>query len=257
MAIHVSEKWKTSIAAPFRDVAFLRVSVMVEPPNLKHNMTVESPNTYSHSDINIIRDGILRNDITPVATLEQDRWILDGTMEFIDSGGEIDWWSTEFVSESNPVVFTFTFDAPYDIPGVFGVWDTVSNTWPTKVNIKGYDSSNVLLGEYNITDVSSTSYFMRAPFDNCNKVVITITEWSVEGWRARCTELAMGFLFEADSSKITDAATSSRASILSEELPVWDARVTFLNYDDSFDRYLNKRVQSISFQSNAQLYNGA
>lgn len=236
MAIPVSTEWKNAIKAQFRYPAYMKVTMSVTPPGLREGEQVTATNTESIASVAAIADNDF-NNIEPVATFEPDRWVGSGEMylpsENPAKNKPIGWWNNNgnFTQET----LTFIFDKPYTIPGVYAIWDSESNSWPTDLLVIGYSANNTIITAYSVKSINSSDGFFDAPFTDVKKVIIQINAWSKPGWRCRVAELMFGIYIKLDNNKLSSATMQASSSLLASELPKLDLKFSVHNYDRSFD----------------------
>ena len=241
----VSTQWHNASRAQFRYQAYLYASLEVVPPGLREGATLASSNTHSQASLDRVMDGVAQEPI-PYATLERNRWLLDGNFAIIENTTEFeDWWSQFAVSDAQPVI-KVTFDKPYTIPGIYFKWDYVSRTCPKSVLVKGYDRN--LMQQYSIVveDINSYEGFYEAfAMEDVQYVDIEIVSWMSDGWRARLLELTFGLVADFDSvnnGRIMSATQTSKADPLNSKLPTHTLDLTLRNYDQYFDATLQQGV---------------
>lgn len=248
MALTTTTTWRSAVQAQFRRAGHLRVSLNVSPPGLREGASVEASSTYSNTSADATVDGDTA-DISPVVSLEPDRWRGDGSMYLMGLAGEnkaLGWWS-RYPQTPNETL-TYTFNAEYDIPSITVLWDTETNSWPTKFTITGYNAGNVLTNTYTQRATAARETY-KTPFTGTKKIVLTMDAWSVPGWRARVAEVIFGVYLDLDNDRIQTATMTSTASLLSSELPKAELAITFNNYDklldpmlvEGYSRYLAER----------------
>lgn len=241
MAIEVSTKWKDAIQAQFRYPAHIQLTLDVQPPGLREGAQVETDVTESITSTDSIFDG-LRGPIEPVATFEPDRWIGDGSMylpsEDTSLNKPLEWWSNN--CGFTEVQLTLLFDQVYTIPGMYIAWDTETNSWPTKLNLKGYNQEGTLINTYDITTINSPTYYFDAVFSNVKKIDMTITEWSKPNWRVRITEITCGVFLQFDNNKVSQASLNASTNLISSELPKLSVKFDINNYDKFLDPLLKE-----------------
>lgn len=242
MAIPVSDNWKNDIEQRFRNQGYLNFSIEVVAPGLREGTSVLSSDTHPVTEVNTLRDGIVE-DIPIVATCEHNRWKLDGKAKILDSNNTVQdtkcWWDNKLIhNDTQFTVLTFSFDQPYKVPGIYCIWDTERDSWPTKLRIEGFNVEGSSLGVYNITNISSSRFLMEVSFDNVTKIVFHILGWSNPNWRARCSEVVFGIHSSFDTDRILSATTTSKISVTAEELPQYSATISVGNYDGMFDPLL-------------------
>lgn len=254
--IPVSTKWQEAIREQFRYQGYLRIIIQVTPPGLQENLQVDTPDTDTVATTEVLESdaGV---EVTPFVTLERNRWLLNGKFKLLPKDQIVDdWWSTPLKDQAK--VLTFTFDRTYSIPGIYVGWDASTGTFPSNLLIEGYGAEGTKLYTYEVTDISSATGFVDASMDNVHKVVLTIKQWNVDGWRARIHEILFGLYASYDSinnGRIVEGESYDYAHPLCESLPQHTFTVSLRNLDGEFDpslkqgisKYLSRR-QLVQYQ---------
>lgn len=252
MSIPVSAAWQQAIQGQFRYPAYIKMALSLQPPGLREGATPSTDATEPITSTEVLFDG-LQDVIEPVATFEQNRWRGDGSMylpsENPSNNSPVEWWSNTCDFET--VSLTFTFDKVYTVPGMFAVWDTETDSWPTLLTLEGINSSGESVGVYEITSVTSVSGYFDAPFDDVLQVVLTIHRWSKPNWRVRINEIVFGLYLRFSNDNVPAVSVVASSHLLAAELPKMSVKFTINNYDRTFDpmlregysRYLAERQQ--------------
>lgn len=250
--IPVSTEWKNAIREQFRYQGYLEVTLEVTPPGLHESLVLDTDATESVSDKKSIVDKD-RSEPTPYITLEKGRWLLNKKYKVLPTGTKTkDWWSTPMTEGAKQLIFTF--DQAYTIPGIYVEWDMTNGSYPTQLLIEGYDLSDQKQYSFDVTSISSNTGFVDAPMDNVKKVVMTISAWSRETWRARINEVLFGLFAKYDSinnGRVMSATSVDYSHPLSKELPTHTMKVELRNLDQEFDPSLVKGVAK--YLANRQL----
>lgn len=251
----VSANWQQAIKEQFRYQGYLKVLLQVAPPGLQEGLQVNTPDTDSNSDVGSMYDS---NDVvTPFATLESNRWLLNGQFDLLTDDTVVDdWWSTPMTDKASKLL-TFEFDKTYNIPGIYVVWDPVNGTFPSRVVITGYDAEGASLGTSTVVDVTSSSGFVEVPFDGVKTVTMQIDEWSVSLWRARIAEILFGLYASYDSinnGRIASAESLDSSSPISDELPKHTIKASLRNEDKQLDPTLQSGVSKYLARRQRMIY---
>ncbi len=235
MAIPVSPEWLANIGAQFRFPAHMRVLLTVVPPGMRESAVFSSDDTEDISNIDVIGDGV-SDYCLPVATFEENRWAGTGLMYLpSDDPSEnrrIEWWSNRV---ELPVELYIRFDQPYSIPGIYGVWDTETNSWPAHLDVIGYNYADVEVARYQIKNIVAVEQYSPCEFDDIQSMRVRIHEWSRTNWRARINEIVFGLYLRFSNNEILNSTFESESSLLSEDLPQFNVEFTIKNYDKAFD----------------------
>lgn len=241
--IPVSVEWKNAIREQFRYQGYLRVVLQITPPGLHEGLQIATSATEVVSTTSKLVDEN-PNQPKPYATLEHNRWRLDGTYSILAKDTVTDdWWSTPITS--GPKELTFTFDQAYNIPGIYVEWDVVNNSYPTNVSLVGYDNSDTQQYLFDVMNITSPTGFIDAPMDNVKKVVLTVKKWSNANWRVRINELLFGLYAKYDSinnGRVMSAKSVDYSHPLSSKLPVHTIDVSLRNLDLEFDPTLQRGI---------------
>jgi len=197
-----------------------------------------------------------------LATLEQDRFKLDGSMSFPDStaanNGE-----TGFVSDvlcgsdgvfGTPQTMTVTFGGLHSSAGLTLTFDPDNGEYATDFNASVYDASDVLIDSVDVTGNTLTLCPVYGQFLNYKKVIVTITKWSVGNRRARVLELDFGFIAVYTGEELIKLNLIEEMDMTSGALPSPEFRFTIDNSDRLFNilnpvgyvKYLQQRQPVIA-----------
>lgn len=241
--LDVSAQWHNASRQQFRYQAYLYASLDVVPPGIRKGSQVNSTATHEQASINKIVDGLYDAPVH-YATLERNRWLLNGTFQTIDSTDVFDdWWSKHAVSESQPVI-KVTLDKPYTIPGMYFRWDKENGTCPKSIRVVAYDSSHAEKYSVEVNNItSSEGFYETLAMEDIQYVDITILSWMSDGWRARLLEMTFGLVVNFNSvnnGRIVSAKQIDKADPLNSKLPTHNLELVLRNYDKYFDATLQQ-----------------
>ena len=243
--LEVSAQWHNASRQQFRYQAYLYASLEVVPPGIRNGAQVSSTETHKQASIDKIIDGLYDAPMH-YATLERNRWLLDGTFQLADSIDNFDdWWSEHAVSESQPVV-QVTLDKPYTIPGMYFRWDKENGTCPKSIRVVAYNSSHIEKYSIEVDNITSSEGFYKTlAMEDIQYVDITILSWMSDGWRARLLEMTFGLFVNFDSvnnGRIVSAKQIDKADPLNSKLPTHNLELVLRNYDKYFDATLQQGI---------------
>ena len=241
--IPVSTAWQQAIREQFRYQGYLEVVLQVTPPGLQENLAVAtSTSEYVASTSKLTDEN--PNLPTPYITLEKGRWRLNKQYVAVQPGKVVDdWWSTPMTDGRKEL--DFTFDQPYDIPGIYIEWDVLNGSYPTQLLVDGYGNDGTKKYSFDVTDITSATGFINAPMDKVKRVVLTIVSWSRETWRARINEILFGLYVKYDSinnGRVISGSSVDYSHPLSSELPVHTMDIELRNLDKTFDPSLKTGI---------------
>lgn len=238
--LETTAAWHSAVKAQFRYQAYLRFTLRLIPPGIHENMSVSGTETDPHSNVAILKDRATAVTPKKWATLEPNRWKLDGTWDVMDAATQTDDYWTKPIGATPPTLL-FTFDAPYDIPGIYFEWDSNSNSWPTKIIVRGYDYAGAEQYTFTVTDIESATGFLSLQMDAVKSVKVEIHSWSKAGWRGRINEVLFGLNISYDSinkGRIKSATQISASEPLAERLPTHSMSIKLRNEDQDLDPLL-------------------
>lgn len=222
MAIEVSEQWKSAISAQFRRQGYLRVTLEIVPPEIDQGTTIE---TESESIGNTSVQSLLGNMTRPqeaFATFEPDYWDSHGHKYIYDDDGLQNpqmLWTSKVLSSEEDISFTFTFTDVVSLPGLTVNWDTITLSYPKKVDFL-LEKSDGDVAEQSVYNNSAVSTFAGI-FDNIVGFTMTIPKgmWSIPERRVRIQSFAMGLMIEIDPQINMSATEYEKISITGASLP--------------------------------------
>lgn len=251
--LDVSTEWQNASKEQFRYQAYLKVSLAVVPPGLTENAIVSSDDSFVQSNPNVVL-GDKSRLIRAYATLEPNRWLLNGKYKMLPNTATTDdWWSRYSVNENTAPVLTFVFDKEYTIPGIFFVWDSINKTCPTSILVKGYNLTGQQTYNVVVNNINSyTGFFDKLAMNDVKKIEVVISNWCVNKWRGRVDEVTFGLKVSFDSinnGRVVSAIQTDKSSPVSAALPTHSLDLTLRNLDGYFDpkfetgisRYLDKK----------------
>lgn len=245
MALPVSAQWKTAIGQQFRYPAALKFGIELAPPGLAESLVVATGDT---NPVATQAKLDLRNPAapTPFATLEPDRWLLNGKYDILSAGQKVDdWWSTPYSATATSKTIHCTFDKEYSMPGLWVQWDVINKTYPQSVTLVGFDNTHVQLFSQTISVTSSVG-FIDYEMTDVQYVDIIINEWSVPNWFARINAFMFGLNIEFNSqegdSRVSGATISRTTDLIGRELSTMGGEVKLHNYDQYFDPKMQQGI---------------
>lgn len=242
MSIETTAAWHEAVKAQFRYQAYLKCTLRLTPPGLHENMIVSSNATDDHSDVSSLLSKATMPGPKKWATLESNRWKLDGTWDIMNSDTIVDDYWTKPLKGSVAKLY-FTFNTIYSIPGIYFEWDVISKSWPTKIVIHGYNSAGLETYNLTVVDIASDTGFIDFPMESIKSVTVDIYSWSKSGWRARINEILFGVnvnYISTNNGRIKEASMVDAAEPLASKLPVHTMSVVLRNEDQELDPLLKK-----------------
>jgi hypothetical protein len=258
-----TQLYKDAVYAPTRRVS-ARVTFDISDVTAADDVssiltTTELPSISQKAQIN----SNIREAKINLATLEQDRFRLDGSFSFADdvtpsNNGEVGYVSSSLCSPdgtfSSPPTITVNFGSIHSSAGLTVTFDTLNNEYAADFNLSAYNASGLLIDSANVTGNTESRRAFLGQFLNYKKVVLTITKWNVGNRRARVLELDFGFLITYTDDTLISFNLIEEMDMTGGQLPSPEFRFTVDNSDRVFNilnptgfyKYLQQRQQVIA-----------
>jgi hypothetical protein len=157
----------------------------------------------------------------PIATLEHNAWMLDGSREFAENH-DIAFWSNEISgsdgSFTNPPRITFTFDSLYTTLGLSFVFDEPDGDWVSSMSIAWYQGNT--LKSSKSFEPNAQQYFAENKVEAFNKIVITLNATRLPYRRAKINQIVFGIIRTFEMAELRNARLTNEMSLSALELPV-------------------------------------
>ncbi|WP_028609737.1 hypothetical protein [Paenibacillus harenae] len=202
----------------------------------------------------------VREAATNLATLEQDRFRLDGSFSFADdvtlaNNGDVGFISgplcgADGVFASAPTI-TLTFGALHSSAGITVAFDVHNNEYATEFNVSAFNASDVLIESVDIAGNTKPLRAIFGQFAGYKKIVVTINKWSVGNRRARVLEIDFGYVEVYTDETLISCNLIEEMDMISGQLPSPEFRFAVDNSDRAFNilnpngvyNYLQQRQQ--------------
>lgn len=157
----------------------------------------------------------------PIAVLERNSWVLDGSRELMD-GQLFAFWSSELSGEdcafANPPEIAFLFDQQYTSTGITLEFDAATGEYCSRVKIAWYQGDT--LKSEKIFEPDAVQVFCQENVTAYNKIVLTLLQTSLPYRRARLSKVVFGRLRYFDMSEIRNASIIHEMDLLMLTLPI-------------------------------------
>lgn len=238
----VSQAWKDAQKKNFVPEAFVDIVMSVGDPESQADAKPSDNGHESFSASEELANGKVKNP-KKLATLERNLWVLNGSMKILREGMPPDGQgyvgnalsNNTCVFDSEIPTITISFSKVFTelIPGISVVWATAYDEYATRVRITSYALGSVTYrGEFDNTDMSS---FFLADINNYDKITIEILEWCMPFRRARIESLMVGIRKVYTKKDLFGFEHISRASPLSDELPLNQIVMKIKNLNNEYN----------------------
>lgn len=229
--IITSEEYKKAIKAD-TETDDLEVAFEFMPPGSVEDSSVNINNPAEVSLANELNTGTY-NMGGKWATLEPNRFLLDGSYELIDKSNrkKLGYWSENLCDANGnfgaDVFFIYTMDKAYDIIGVQINFDELGKEWATNLTVEYYNSSDNLIAS---KTVNNSQPIAQVDFIHVGvkKFIVKINTWNIPIRRAKIAHAFPGqiYLFTPANSYEFE---------LTEEIKPFENSLTLPEYTIKFD----------------------
>ena len=261
--IETSPLYKELIVADSRKMRIKAVMDIVSP-ELQYGAVTGSTQT-AYSIPAQLHDGI--TELQPYATLELNRWKLDGTFPIAYSGmtQEIAWESEELADEDryfdtlNPCTFSLAISGISVLQGVTVSWPTadydgIPKLFALHVRQGGTDYYARRIANNKLSTVVFEGFTVYNP----DEIMIKIFRWSKPLTRARCPEIVPGLHEEWSGDDFSAFSVRQQGDFSCVSLPYGTATFDIDNSEKTFEpRSKTGLMQSIEERQGIKIFLGA
>lgn len=258
--INTSPLYKELIVADSRRMKLRAVMDIVDPDIVYGAVSGSAQTAYSNPAQ--LFDGI--TELQPYATLEKNRWKLDGTFDIAHSGmdQEIAWESS---SRGNSTTGTMAVSFTVSISGV-DILQALTVFWPTadydglavEFGVEIRQGGTAYFSDYITNNTSTINVFRNFTVYNPDEIYIFISKWSRPGVRARCPEIMAGIHEEWSGDDFSAFSVRQQGDFSCVSLPYGTASFDIDNSTREFEpRSKTGLMQSIEERQGIKLYLGA
>lgn len=235
----VSDAYKNSMKSMMRNRSYVKVEFSNIDVEAAADGAWVSNGEANYSDLDMIN--FAHNYTEAYATLEWNRWVLDGNSTIIPALSGNVHVKDGFVSDAlsgesgifgTPPTLTRAFSQPRTFQGVTLTFDTRYNEWPLSVTVKFYLDNEVV----ETKTVSPTSVVLVVENESVyvDKVEIVLNR-TIPYRRARIEQTTFGVQQEFTNQDIVSTDQSHDVDPLSRRLPTETFQFTILDYEHNYD----------------------
>lgn len=219
-------------------------------PGADEDAAVSSPGAAAFSDLTALPFGLTAPN--PIATLEQNNWLLNGAF-VLREHQPVAFWSSAMSGfdgtfSSNPSI-TITFSKQFSSLGLTLLFDTATGDYCSAVNIKWYQQ-DTLKAEQDFTP-DAVSYFCNLAVTAYDKIVITLLKTAKPYRYAKLGKILFGIYRYFGMTELRRASIVNEINLIALELPVSTARWT-VDSRDNLD-FMFQLKQPVEVQNDSGL----
>lgn len=229
--IAVSDAWKALKSKPVLPPSYVELTYWITEPEAQKQASEFNNGTVYYSAHERIVDTADKK-FAKYATLENNIWLLDGSMDILPSSYSPEdhpdleelpshglYGDTGYVADAEYPMVEIRFSSVRNVlvPGVTIVWSETYGEYATRCRITALNGTEVVRSEEFYNDsVRSTFDF---PITGYDRIYIEIVDWLVQDHRPRIEQFYLGaFEIHTGNSLVKYTHTQS-ANLLSAELP--------------------------------------
>lgn len=252
MPISSSNEWKEEVVKQFRYPGRVSMVMDIMSDVSKSDITITSQNVLYLTNAYTTIDN-QNPPMWEVATME-GIWKADGSMYLpsreANENLTLPLWSATLISESTPLVLTYSFGKTTSFMGLSFVWDTTYNTWPSKFTIRGYDSGGNEKYTQTVISPELAPNVVDIPMDDVDSIKLEITQWSNPQLRARFSEISFGIMLELNEKQVLSIEETTKQTFVCASLPTDTQKYSIKN--QIYREYLAK-AQSVTVNKSSSL----
>jgi hypothetical protein len=265
----VSDEWKSIQRQMLVNESFVEISFGIEDPDATADASASDNGSVYISDTSSIISGIDNNPVL-YATLEQNMWPLDGSVEFIPQteygdNGYIGNVLSDQYGWFNPVPYVkilYTSLHEPIIPGITITWGEAYSEYPNSFRVTAFNGTAAVATK-TIINNSSTISIVEIDVENYDQIRIDILKWCLPHHRPRVSNVFLGIEKRYFKSDLVKFEHLSEVDPIGATLPKHSVSFSIDNSNNQYDpnnvtglsKYLMER-QQISVKYGLKRYSG-
>lgn len=233
----VSEEYKNSMKSIMRNRSYVKVEFSNIDVEAAADGVWVSNGEADYSDLDMIN--YAHNYPEAYATLEWNRWILDGTSVIIQDpiGNVKDGFVSDILSGETGIfteepTLTRTFSQARTFQGITLTFDSRSSEWPLSVTVSFYFNGEIV-GTKTASPTSSV-LIVESESSSVDKVEVVFHQ-AIPYRRIRVEQTSFGVQKEFTGQEIVSTDQSHDVDPLSRRLPTETFQFTILDYEHNYD----------------------
>ena len=248
----IREAWAENQARQLTSEAFVWVEYNITDPSLLDGISIDpksTPKPLYFSDFPMLFNMEPKSfQVTPYATLEPNRWKLDGSMTTVPAspgasyaypyGGYI---SSDCCADTGSfekdIVITINFASSIrNLPGLSITWDSAQREYAESFEILAYyDLEENECGFYSTKENTSVVSDIDCEMLEFNRIKITIKKWNTGNRRARIEKFVLGIKTVYSKAELLKFSCSESIDPVSASLPKYEIQFEIDNQKRNFN----------------------
>lgn len=185
-----------------------------------------------------------RNKTYQLATLETNRFKLDGSFSFADdttpaNNGERGYVSSALCAADGtfaiPPTITIIFGGTHSSAGLTITFDFLGGEYATDFTMTVYDAADVVIQTIAVTGNTGIQYVYIGQLNNYKKIIVNISKWSVGDRRARVIEVDFGVVKVYTDDNLISLGLIEEMDMITSQLPSPEFKFSVDNSDRVFN----------------------
>jgi hypothetical protein len=240
--VNVSQAFKDNVYSTSRKTNARVTFEIIDPSAYNNTIAVSEQALFSRENQISNRE---RRMTYKYGTMEQNRWLMDGSFVFpppedeIYNKVEVGWWS-EQIGDSDgvfatPPTTTITFDEIVSSLGLTITFDNLTGETAKDFDLFVYDDTGVVINQIKYVNNSLAVVVVDKALDNYRKVSLVVNQWSEPYHRATISEIDFGVTKEYTGEELISCKVIEEMDLLSSTMPSNEFSFTIDNRDRSFN----------------------
>ena len=158
----------------------------------------------------------------PVATTEQNQWVLNGTRKLKPKSEPVGFWSTTRSGDdctfTVPPTITITLDGQFTSLGIYFKFDGETGDYCSDLNITWYNGTTQLATQQFFPN--SGNYFCEKTVELYNKIKIQFNKTNLPNQPIKVSLILFGIVREFDRQELRSVEATEELNIISDELAI-------------------------------------
>ena len=181
--------------------------------------SVETSEAMNISKTSMLPFGALEG---PIATTEQNQWVLNGTRKVKPASEPVGFWSTPRSGDdctfTTPPTITITLDGQFTSLGIYFKFDGETGDYCSDLNLTWYNGTTQLATQQFYPN--SGNYFCEKTVELYNKVRIRFNKTNLPDRPIKISLILFGLVREFERQELRSVEATEELSIISDELAI-------------------------------------
>lgn len=158
----------------------------------------------------------------PIATTEQNQWVLNSTRKVKPASEPVGFWATQRSGDdctfTTPPTITITLDGQFTSLGIYFKFDGVTGDYCSDLNLTWYNGDTQLAAQQFFPD--SGNYFCEKTVELYNKLVIQFNKTNLPDRPIKVALILFGRIREFERQELRSVEATEELNIISDDLAI-------------------------------------